>query len=98
MAMAALLAAWAAALYGVSRYSPRRGWRRSAAVGGTARTRAGRRGDRGASALEWAIISAILVTAAVIIGGVIYNVVKNKSDQIEQCGSLGAEAQNCGEP
>lgn len=54
-----------------------------------------RRGDHGASALEWAVISAILVTAAVIIGGVIYNVVSDKSDAIEACGSLGANAESC---
>jgi Flp pilus assembly pilin Flp len=56
------------------------------------------RDDRGASALEWAVISAILVTAAVIIGGVIYNVVQDKSNQIESCGALGADAQSCTQP
>ncbi len=41
--------------------------------------------DLGASALEWAIISAILVTAAVLIGGIIYNVIQSKGDELEQC-------------
>ena len=54
-----------------------------------------RRDDCGASALEWAVISAILVTAAVIIGGVIYNVVSDKSKDIQACGSLGASAESC---
>jgi hypothetical protein len=54
----------------------------------------GRR-DTGASALEWAVISAILITAAVLIGGVIYNVVNQKKDAINSCGSLGADAQSC---
>jgi hypothetical protein len=42
--------------------------------------------DRGASALEWAIIAAISVVIATIIGAVIYNVVQNKSNDIQKCG------------
>jgi hypothetical protein len=41
--------------------------------------------DLGATALEWAIISAILVTAAVLIGGIIYGVVQKKGDTLQQC-------------
>jgi hypothetical protein len=41
--------------------------------------------DLGASALEWAIISAILVTASVLIGGIVYNVVKKKGQDLEDC-------------
>jgi len=80
--VALLLGVWAGALAVLSRH-------RSRAQGSR------RWGDRGASALEWAVISAILVTAAVIIGGVIYNVVSNKSDDIQACGSLGASAESC---
>jgi hypothetical protein len=72
--------------------------RRVAALGArsdAARVPGRRMRDAGASALEWAVISAILITAAVVIGGVIYNVVSNKSDAIQACGSLGASAQNC---
>ena len=43
--------------------------------------------DRGASALEWAIIAAISVVIATIIGAVVYNVVNNKSSDIEKCGN-----------
>jgi hypothetical protein len=42
--------------------------------------------DRGASALEWAIIAAISVVIATIIGAVVYNVVSNKSSDIQKCG------------
>jgi Flp pilus assembly pilin Flp len=51
--------------------------------------------DRGATALEWAVISAILVTAAVLVGGIVYNVVSNKSKAIEQCGGAGVTAAGC---
>jgi Flp pilus assembly pilin Flp len=90
--VAILLGVWASALAVLSRH---RG--RSVALGSDAHraARRQRRDDRGASALEWAVISAILVTAAVIIGGVIYNVVSNKSDDIQACGSLGASAESC---
>jgi hypothetical protein len=41
--------------------------------------------DRGASALEWAIIAAIVVVAASIVGGVVYNVVQTKTTQLNDC-------------
>ncbi len=45
------------------------------------------RRDLGASALEWAIIAAVSVVIATIIGTVIYNVVKDKGDQVKNCGN-----------
>jgi Flp pilus assembly pilin Flp len=44
--------------------------------------------DRGATALEWAVISAILVTAAVLVGGIVYTVVQNKGEALNECGSV----------
>jgi len=41
--------------------------------------------ERGASALEWAIIAAIVVVAASIIGAVVYNVVTKKSNNLQNC-------------
>ncbi|PPK98780.1 hypothetical protein CLV92_101481 [Kineococcus xinjiangensis] len=41
--------------------------------------------DLGASALEWAIIAAIVVVAASVIGGALYGVVKAKSTKLETC-------------
>jgi hypothetical protein len=41
--------------------------------------------DRGASALEWAIIAAISVVMATVIGAVIYHVVSSKSSDIQNC-------------
>lgn len=39
----------------------------------------------GASALEWAIISAILVTAAILIGNAVYNRVQKSSGKLDEC-------------
>jgi Flp pilus assembly pilin Flp len=41
--------------------------------------------DAGASALEWAVIAAIVVVAATLIGGAVYNIVQTKSTQLEAC-------------
>ena len=43
------------------------------------------RRDLGASALEWAIIAAIAVVIASIIGAVIYHVVSTKSNDLNNC-------------
>ena len=49
--------------------------------------RSSERRDLGASALEWAIIAAISVVIATIIGAVVYNLVNDKADNIQKCGS-----------
>ncbi|MBN9619534.1 MAG: hypothetical protein J0H43_07360 [Actinobacteria bacterium] len=41
--------------------------------------------ELGASALEWAIIAAIAVVIATVIGAVIYNVVKDKGSKLQSC-------------
>ncbi|WP_432564536.1 hypothetical protein [Kineococcus sp. SYSU DK003] len=41
--------------------------------------------DAGASALEWAIIAAVVVVAASLIGGAIFKIVQDKSAQLESC-------------
>jgi hypothetical protein len=51
--------------------------------------------DLGASALEWAIISAILVTAAVFIGGIVYTVVKQKGTDLEKCANQPVGSAGC---
>lgn len=50
--------------------------------------------DAGASALEFAIIAAIVVVAASVVGAVIYNVVEARSEQLEDCANqpIGSEA------
>ncbi|MDQ1289091.1 MAG: hypothetical protein QG622_2657 [Actinomycetota bacterium] len=53
-----------------------------------ARTRAwwaASRADLGASALEWAIIAGVVVVAASVIGGVVYNIVDQKGVKLQQC-------------
>jgi hypothetical protein len=51
--------------------------------------------DRGASALEWAVIAAVLVVAASAIGFVVYGVVQDKGSALEQCANQPIGAQ-CG--
>ena len=46
--------------------------------------RSARESERGASAVEWAIISAIVVAAAVLIGAAIMNVINEKVPEIEK--------------
>lgn len=46
--------------------------------------------ERGASALEWAIIAAIVVVAATAIGAVVYKVVTANADKVQNCGNLPA--------
>ena len=41
--------------------------------------------DLGASALEWAIIAAVVVVAASVIGGVIFQIVEDKGTELERC-------------
>jgi hypothetical protein len=41
--------------------------------------------DAGASALEWAVIAAVVVVAATLIGGAVYNIVKTKSEDLTAC-------------
>lgn len=53
---------------------------------------AGEDRESGASALEWAVISAIVITAAVLIGGIVYNVVQNKGTAITNCGNSAPAA------
>lgn len=48
--------------------------------------------DRGASALEWAIIAAISVVMATFIGFVIYHFVQTKATNIKNCENVPAGA------
>lgn len=45
--------------------------------------------DRGASALEWALIAAVVVVAAALIGAAVYNVIETRAAQVQQCGTVG---------
>ena len=49
-----------------------------------------RHGEDGASVLEWALIAAVVVVAASIIGAVIFNIVQNKSTQLDDCANKPA--------
>lgn len=52
--------------------------------------------DRGASAIEFAIIAAVVVVAASVVGGVVYNIVSSKSSQLDQCAKQAVGATSCG--
>lgn len=65
-----------------------------ALAGPLRRVRAGG-ADRGASALEWAVIAAVLVVAASAIGVVVYNVVTEKGAALEECANQPVGSQ-CG--
>ena len=54
-------------------------------IGRVQALRADDRRDLGASAIEWAIIAAIAVVIASIIGAVIYNVVQTKGNNLKDC-------------
>lgn len=45
--------------------------------------------DRGASALEWALIAAVVVVAAALIGAAVYNVISTRAEQVQDCGTVG---------
>lgn len=51
--------------------------------------------DAGASALEFAIIAAIVVVAASVIGAVIYNIVDTKSTKLDQCANQPIGSAKC---
>ncbi len=54
-----------------------------------------RRDERGATVLEWALIAAVIVVAASIIGGVVYNIVTTKSSALEDCANRPAGSGSC---
>jgi Flp pilus assembly pilin Flp len=53
--------------------------------------------ERGASVLEWALIAAVVVVAASIIGAVIFNIVTKKSNDLESCSNV-QPGSTCGAP
>jgi len=53
--------------------------------GAAARAGRLRRDERGASVVEWALIAAVMVVAASVIGAVIYNIVTTKSTNLDNC-------------
>ncbi|MEZ0492845.1 hypothetical protein AB2L28_11425 [Kineococcus sp. TBRC 1896] len=44
--------------------------------------------DAGASALEWAVIAAVVVVAASLIGGAVYKIVQDKSRELQTCATV----------
>lgn len=57
--------------------------------------RSAERRERGASALEWAIIAAIAVVIASIVGYAVYNAVNNQTATIDKCGSQPVGSPGC---
>lgn len=56
-------------------------------------------GERGASAVEWVVITAIVVIIIVAVGGILYNVLKAKTTQacnsINTAGNSGSAGATC---
>ncbi|PZU47624.1 MAG: hypothetical protein DI571_04120 [Arsenicicoccus sp.] len=50
------------------------------------------RKDRGASALEWALIAAVVVVAAALIGAAVFNVIQSRAAEVQRCGNLAPGA------
>jgi len=48
------------------------------------------RDEAGATVLEWALIAAVVVVAASIIGAVIFNIVQDKSSHLDDCANKPA--------
>lgn len=59
------------------------------------RAQARSRDQRGASVLEWAMIAAVVVLAASLIGGVIFSIVQDKGNELEQCANQPTGSANC---
>ncbi|WP_308470212.1 hypothetical protein [Kineococcus rubinsiae] len=68
----------------------RNGWIRAIAGVLAARARRAAAGGRdlGASALEWAVIAAVVVVAASLIGGAVFRIVQTKSDELTRCSAV----------
>ncbi len=56
------------------------GWAPSAGPAGSGSGAARRQRDRGASAVEWVVITAIVVAIVGVVGGIIYNALKDKAN------------------
>lgn len=51
--------------------------------------------ERGASAIEWVVITAILVIAVSIVGAIVMNIVQSRADQLESCADTAATGEEC---
>lgn len=60
-----------------------------------ARVQVARDDDTGASALEWAIIAAVSVVMATLIGGIIYKIVDARSTDIQKCNAAITPGGKC---
>ncbi|MEZ0165122.1 hypothetical protein AB2L27_10140 [Kineococcus sp. LSe6-4] len=76
----------------MSRTTPNPSPRRPPAVLAFLLTRARRAAatgrDCGASALEWAVIAAVVVVAASLIGGAVYKIVQDRSRDLQTCATV----------
>lgn len=62
-----------------------------------AAARADEERERGASVVEWVVITTIVVVIAVLVGGWIYTALYNKGQQVQSCINVaGGGNTNCG--
>lgn len=51
--------------------------------------------DRGASAIEWVVIAAVVVAIISVVGGILYNALQDRANDVEDCISGINGSQNC---
>ncbi len=51
--------------------------------------------DRGASAIEWVVITAVLVIAVSVVAAIVLNIVRERSSQLEDCANSATSGQEC---
>ncbi|HET6563479.1 MAG TPA: hypothetical protein VFG72_16540 [Marmoricola sp.] len=56
------------------------------------KSRGRRRNEIGATVLEWALIAAVVVVAASVIAGVIFQIVQDKGEALKTCANQPAGA------
>ncbi|GAA4283236.1 hypothetical protein GCM10022261_07670 [Brevibacterium daeguense] len=57
--------------------------------------RARKSDDRGASAIEWVVITAVLVIAVSVVGAIVMSIVRERSQTLETCANNAAEGNSC---
>jgi Flp pilus assembly pilin Flp len=51
--------------------------------------------DRGASAIEWVVITAVLVIAVSVVGAIVMTIVRERAQQLEDCAGVAATGDSC---
>lgn len=52
-------------------------------------------GDRGASAIEWVVITAVLVIAVSVVAAIVLSIVRERAGQLEDCATSATSGEEC---